>query len=264
MASRPSYWNGRTFPKAAQRLILPSGRALEDAVVWPGFCQDELGLDPDKLWKELLAIPTWPIDKPIPFRKNGDKPHWITGKHKSLHMRGNPIPRAKIWCQSDYSAGLRRYYYAGWKFKIALATHAIEHVPPIRKIADRLNQGLVRSGQLPHNHWIVTRYKDQDDNIKPHPDQEKDFSKNSFFIVIKFGEPRPFAFQLPGHKRPFYNQALSAGTAVFVRCKGASAANWFVNHGVPKMKEDVGLSGSIVSRCITTVIPWDKVIKKAK
>jgi len=249
------------FPEEAEKLVLPGGEILPDALIWPGFLQSELGLDPEELSGELCSLPTWPSDQEIPFRQDGGDPHWITGEHSALHMRGHTLKRDKIWCQSDYAAGLRRYRYTGWTWRIGFATHAVESVPPVQRLAERLNRGLVASGHVPHNHWIVTRYEDQEDNIGFHSDKEADFAPNSFFIVIKFGAPRPFAFRLPGEKESFFSRELEAGTAVFVRCKGPNAANTLIQHGVPPAPVAVGASGSIVSRCIETVFPWEKVTR---
>lgn len=255
-------WNGVPFPEKAERLALPNGRVLDDAVIWPNFCQEELKLDPDKLWQELLALPTWSSASPIPFRARGDDPHWIPGTHSSLQYRGNTLKRDKIWCQTDYAAGLRKYGYTGWQYRVSLATHAVEYVLPVQQLSERLNEGLVRSGHAAHNHWIVTRYEDEEDNIGFHSDKDRDFAQNSFFIVIKFGAARRFAFRLPEEQKPFLTRTLSAGTAVFVRCKGPGAANDLVQHGVPPMGTPVGLSGSIVSRCIRTIVPWERVLRE--
>src|SRR5436190_14894849 len=152
-------WNGLPFPENAERLVLPNGRVLEDAIIWANFCQDELGLDPDKLWAQLLGIPTWPSTDEIPFRPKGDSPFWINGEQPALSYRGNAIKRDKIWVQSNYAQGLYRYGYTGWQHRISYATQAVEFVPPIQTLAERLNAGLFRSGHLAHNHWIVTRYE---------------------------------------------------------------------------------------------------------
>ena len=68
-------WNGGHFPHNAERLVLPDGRILDDAVIWPDFMQAELGLDPEQIWSDLQAIPTWPCHQPIPFRDRGGDPH---------------------------------------------------------------------------------------------------------------------------------------------------------------------------------------------
>jgi len=249
-------WDGS---EKAERVVMPGGQVLDDAFIWSDFCHDALDLDPNELWQELLALPTWSSDKPIPFRERGDDPHWIGGQHPALHYRGRAIKRAKIWCQSDYASGLRKYGYTGWQHRISYATHAVESVPSVQRMAERLNEGLVRSGHAAHNHWIVTRYSDEAENIGFHKDKDRDFSPGSYFIVIKFGAARPFAFRLPGEQKPFLTRVLSAGTAIFVRCKAAGAANNLIEHGVPPVDAPVGMSGSIVSRCIETVIPWDRV-----
>jgi hypothetical protein len=163
--------------------------------------------------------------------------------------------------EADYAGGLRRYRYTGWQHRISPATHAVEFVPPVHRIADRLNAGLVRSGHDPHNHFIVTRYADEEDNIGFHSDKEDDFAINSYFIVLKLGAQRAFAFRRPPNiydrkPEPFYNEVLDAGTAIFVRCKAPGAANAIVQHGVPRVESATAVSGSIVSRCISTVIPW--------
>jgi len=61
----PAYWNGRPFPKAAERLVLPDGRILEDAVIWPDFIPDELGLDPEQIILDKLGQrrAKYPIEK---------------------------------------------------------------------------------------------------------------------------------------------------------------------------------------------------------
>ncbi len=259
------YWNGLPFPAKAERLSLPDGRVLEDAVVWPDFCQDELGINPELLWSELTALPEWPSDKEIVFRDRGDDPQWITGEQRALNIRGHTLKRDKIWFQSDYENGLLRYGYSGWQHRISYATHDIEYAPSLtRLLTERLNKGLSKSGHQLHNHWIVTRYENQEDNIGMHSDKDKDFAPDSFFIVIKFGAPRRFAFQLPDKRKPFYDQILKAGTAIFVRCKGDNAANDLVLHGVPVTNENVGSSGSIVGRCIITRHTWAEVHREVR
>ena len=67
------------------------------------------------------------------------------------------------------------------------------------------------------------------------------------------------------YKEVFFSEVLSAGTAVIV----GRDANDRVKHGVPTMMKQEGqeghhVSGSIVGRCISTVIPWEEVGKKVR
>lgn len=257
-------WDGKPCPPRAERLALPGGRILEDAVVWPNFCQEALSLDPRDIWSALLALPSWPSDREIPFRPDGGDPHWINGNHRALKMRGHELRRSKIWCQTGYADGLRRYGYTGWQWRVANATHAVECIPRLNLFAARLNAGMIRSGHRPHNHFIVTRYDDGADNIGYHSDKDADFAEGSYFVVIKLGPARDFAFREPGATVPFWTRELAAGTAVFVRCKAPGAANDIVQHGVPPTSAAVGVSGSIVSRCIDTLIPWPDVAKRCR
>lgn len=263
-SSIPFCWKNQPFPQSddVEHLTLPDGRTLEDTCVWRNFMQTELGIDPADIWKELLQLPDWPDSEPIPFRADGSDPHWIRGSHRALNYRGNAINRHKIWCQADYSEGLRRYNYTGWQWRISCATHDVQYVDPVRKIAAALNEGL----RLAHNHWIVTKYENGSDNIGFHADKTTDFEPNSYFIVLKFGASRPFEFRMKSGKgsppqEPFYSAVLPAGTAIFCRAKSEDGldANSIIEHGVPPVATPCELSGSIVSRCISTVVPWEQV-----
>ena len=257
-------WKNRPFPRSddVEPLTLPDGRILEDACIWRNFIQTELGIDPAIIWQQLLDLPDWPDTEPIPFREDGSDPRWIRGSHPALNYRGNDIRRHKIWCQADFNGGLRRYNYSGWQWRIAYATHDIDHVEPVQTLAQALNAGLAPQ----HNHWIVTRYEDGSDNIGYHSDKTADFHPNSWFVVIKLGEPRQFAFRVKAaegepEQEPFYSKVLPAGTAIFCRAKSSDGldANNIVEHGVPPVETICRMSGSIVSRCIATVSPWNEV-----
>lgn len=257
-------WKGQPFPHSpdVELLKLPDGRILKDACVWRNFMQTQLEIDPDAIWKQLLQLPEWPDDKPIPFREDGSDPHWIHGSHPALNYRGNAVKRHKFWCQSGFGEGLRKYGYTGWQWKIAYATHDVQFVEPVRQVAEALNRGL----SIPHNHWIVTMYEDEADNIGYHSDKVGDFREDSYFVVLKLGAARPFAFRVKGEEKPFSSAILPAGTAVFCRAKSKRGddANSIVEHGVPTVEVPCGLSGSIVGRCINTLIPWDDVTRKVK
>src|SRR5207244_13437004 len=100
----------------------------------------ELRLHAEKLWSELLGFPAWPATEEIPFNPKGASPFWIPGGHPALKYRGSVLKRDKIWCQSgDYAAGLLKYGYTGWQHGISYATCALEFVPPIHRLAERLN-----------------------------------------------------------------------------------------------------------------------------
>ena len=56
-------WKNASFPVDGKKIVHlthpETGEVLRDTCVWPGFMQDELGLDPDEIWSDLLRIPVW-------------------------------------------------------------------------------------------------------------------------------------------------------------------------------------------------------------
>ena len=259
-------WNNKPFPfnrDSVNYITIPSGKILWDTCVWENFLQEELDMDPNKMWRALQEYPRWDSDKEIPFREKGDDVHWIQGTHEALNYRGHAIKRNKIWCQRKYKKGMYRYGYTGWQHSISYATHSVKKIPVMKEFVKKLNSKLVQN----HNHWIITEYKTCQDNIGFHSDKSKDFAENSYFIVIKMGYPRKFEFRTKRTKdnpnpTPFYSKILSAGTAIFVRSNAADGldANSIVEHGVPEM-EYAKVSGSIVSRRIKTRVLWKDVEK---
>ena len=257
------------------RIALPSGEVLTDAI-----CIESALLDlsdgshvPSTIFDELSSTPKQDANKPILFSKTGLDPLMVTGQHPSLHYRGNALKRHKIWLQSNYTAGLLKYGYTGWQHSIAAATRAIESIEPLNALMNWLNSGVFSQllqdnnmppCSIPFNHAIFTRYENEQDYIGMHSDKEKDFCCGSYFVVIKLGAPREFVLTTKQGDE-FWRKELPSGTLMIVRAKGpegetaTAAANSKMKHGVPLSKIKCGPSGSIVFRCIETVVPWDEV-----
>lgn len=76
---------------------------------------------------------------------------------------------------------------------------------------------------------------------------------------IKPATIEPFFSTVPlENKLTIFKKALPAGAAVIV----GSDANGRVQHAVPPMNVECGISGSIVGRSIKTIVPWDQVDKE--
>jgi len=130
----------------------------------------------------------------------------------------------------------------------------------MKDFSDKVNLVLTKYNLLgkenqKHNHFIITKYKNEKDNIGFHNDKDRDFEPGSWVVIVKFGEARKFEFQY--EDKTFWSKKLDAGTAIFLNYE----TNRIIKHGVPDMKEKVGMSGSVVTRSIKTVIPWDTVHK---
>ena len=260
-------------------LTLPDGTPLPGAAVVPGALQRwstnrttaagraAPSFDPAEAFARLSRTPKQPVGEEIAVSATGLDPVLVTGDHPSLHYRGNALKRHKIWAQADYADGMRKYGYTGWQHAVSAATRDVRAYPDLHAMMAWLNKhfcawlktcGLpaVEGAAAKFNHVIFTRYEDEKDFIGMHADKEVDFVPGSYFVVFKLGAARDFAFS---HKdQVFWQHTLEAGTAIIVKT-GTGSANQFCKHGVPVSQVPVGPSGSVVFRCIQTVVPWDVV-----
>ena len=242
-------------PTLAHERFWHDGRPLDTEEVaqgiyiCPRFMQEELNLDPAKIFEDLCALPRHPSDKPIEL--DPTNPCLIEGDHAALRYRGHAIRRHKIWAQENVDRGCIRYGYTGWQWNIALATKDVKSVPFIRQVRDAMWPGL----EHPHNQWIATLYKDGNDSIGFHHDKVRDIDESSWIVVLKLGAPRRFEFK--DATGVVWSRVLEAGTAVWMNGEG----NELLQHGVPP-EPGVGPSGSIVGRCITTLVPWMRVMEE--
>lgn len=245
---------------------LQNGTTLSDAIIIPNALQtlESSFFQPAAVFEQLSATEKHPVDQDIAISADGLAPILITGAHPALHYRGNKLKRHKIWAQTNYTDGLLKYGYTGWQHAIAGATRDIAAYPVLDVMLLWLNSNfadILSTYGLPEcngrfNHAIFTRYEDEKDFIGMHSDKEKDFVDGSYFVVFKLGASRDFAFS--ANDEIIWQETLTEGTAIIVK---TGSANQQVKHGVPVMNEMCGPSGSIVFRCIKTVIPWADVQK---
>tara|TARA_B110001452_G_scaffold266107_1_gene272152 strand:- start:127 stop:942 length:816 start_codon:yes stop_codon:yes gene_type:complete len=244
---------------------------LEDAVVIENALKkySQGQFDHQEIFDSMQSVKRQDSSKPIEFSETGLDPLMVMGDHPALHYRGNALKRHKIWLQSDYISGMVKYGYTGWQHAISAATRSIKSVPQIDSLMDWLNSGVFANILEQHNmppctfsfnHAIFTRYEDEEDFIGFHADKERDFEVDSYFLVIKLGATRDFVLT-DNDSNVFWSEKLPGGTMVIVRAKssGKPAANSLIKHGVPVSPTECGPSGSIVFRCIKTVVPWDQV-----
>jgi DNA oxidative demethylase len=243
------------------RIPNSKGGFFNDVVILYGMYELDLG----RVFRTLSETEKQPVNQPLQFSERGDDQIMVTGDHYALHYRGNALKRHKIWCQTGYGNGLLKYGYTGWQNAVAYATRDVRAFPPLETLLIWLNRafpGILKRCGLPEqkalfNHVIFTRYEDGNDFIGMHSDKEKDFVEGSYFVVIKLGAARDFAFSTREGKSVFQKE-LPMGSMVIVR---TGTANTELKHGVPRLQkgETCGPSGSIVFRCIKTRVPWGKV-----
>ena len=151
------------------------------------------------------------------------------------------------------------YRYTGWQWRVLPATASLSACPEVEPIADTYDRWAASIGAPPANHYIITKYKDGQDNIGFHSDKTRDIDPESLITVVKTGRSgRLFELCNPGEeKTPFFSKVLAPGTAVIMTVE----ANLATKHGVP-VTNGVGPSGSIVFRTICTCMPSSRVEKE--
>lgn len=253
------------FKSSKERLFYKSGKLNVpkeymlpgyNVAIIPDFLNKYCDADVNEIWNDILSLPSYSEEDEIEL-EDGWNPKLLPGSHPALRYRGNPVARNKIWLQTDFEDGMKKYGYTGWQWRVSLAQRRIESIPSISKVTDKINS--MMSKRIAFNHAIVTVYEDKNDNIGLHSDKMGNFNPNTGFIVVKLGESRRFQFATLDGK-VFFDKRLKAGTAVLV---GADA-NVITKHGVPKDPDCKRKSGSIVWRSIGTTVPWSTVEKKIK
>ena len=206
------------------------------------------------IWDYIMGLEAYDDDEELELT-DGWNPKLLRGSHPALNYRGNPIGRHKVWLQTDYDQGLKRYGYTGWQWRVSLAQCRMESIPLINQVTRDIN---AMFGMEPLNHAIVTVYQNGEDNIGAHSDKNGDFNPNTGFIVLKLGHARRFQFLDNGVV--FYDKEVPAGTAVLV----SGEANITTKHAVPRDTKCHSESGSIVWRSIGTTFSWATVLRNIK
>jgi hypothetical protein len=237
---------------------------FDGCYVVPGCMQDKMNVDPRSLHDHLNEyIPMYPNTAPL---RRGDL-RKVPGSHPALQFRGRPIWRSKVWLQTDFEEGLRRYYYTGWSWAIADATAPFDSSPELSNVLAKVNAMLPAEQRC--NHGIYTWYDSLRHNIGFHQDKTRDIASDSLIIVLKLGHAsRTFSFRKKRtaetpEPEPFWTEKLEPGTAVIM----STRANELVEHAVLADGEETACtradqSSSLVLRRIDTVIPWETVDKK--
>jgi hypothetical protein len=145
---------------------------LNDIVVDPHFLRD-LGFNPTEIFTALRALPSYRAGEPI----QAGGPHgigavmWVPGTHASLHIRGHSLKRDKIWLQTNYSDGYRKYGYTGFQWAVAEAQRDVSAVPVLARLMAAINSRVLAPHPAHFNHVIATKYEDGNGNIGAHSDK---------------------------------------------------------------------------------------------
>jgi hypothetical protein len=85
------------------------GKIIEDAIVIENGLQEYFGIDPQTIFAQAQQVPMQDPTKDIPISESGMNPIMVPGTHPGLHYRGHKLKRHKIWLQTEYKKGLKKY-----------------------------------------------------------------------------------------------------------------------------------------------------------
>ena len=150
------------------------------------------------------------------------------------------------------------------------ATADVEKCKEVAPIANAYDKWADESGAQRADHYIVTKYKDGEENIGWHSDKKKDIAASgphgtSLITVVKIGNcARLFGVrEAPAKgqkaKEPLFCEPLQPGTAVIM----TTEANLMTQHAVPKV-EKAAASGSIVFRTIPTLMSMERTASELR
>ena len=153
----------------------------------------------DTLFEQLLAL--------VPWRQE--------------RGRFGPMPRLTAW----YADGTRSYSYSG-------VTHiGLDWIPPLTELKMRLEMICITS----FNSVLLNRYRDGQDSMGWHADNEKELGTNPVIASVSLGATRRFRLKHL-QSRETLDFDLTHGSLLVMA--GTTQHHW--HHAVPKTKLIVG------------------------
>lgn len=183
------------------------------------FAQAEPAPFPDVLWAPQFLSE---IEQATLFAWCRDEVSW---KYMDLFPAGRavPIPRGLAWF------GDVPYSYSGLTHK------AVAMPAPLRAMANRIESALA-DNETPaqFNSVLMNFYRDGNDSIGMHSDDETQLGRHPVIASISLGEARKFRFQ---HKRTRTRHETPLPGGSLLVMQGTTQEDW--RHGIPK-EPDVG------------------------
>ena len=156
----------------------------------------------------------------------------IPWKHEPIILFGKKImqPRLTAWF------GDESYSYSG------ITMHPEKWTPALHEIKTRIEKefGIV------FNSALLNQYRNQQDSVGWHKDNEKELGVNPTICSVSFGATRDFKFQHSKIKELKQSIALTHGSVLLMQ--GETQHHWA--HAIPKTKKELGPRINITFRQI--------------
>ena len=166
------------------------------------------------------------IEMPLPYdlmlRKLAEQTKW---RQEAVKIYGKEYQQPRL--VALYADNGKRYDYSG------ITLHPLPWTDLLREIKRRIED----CTDTTFNAVFLNFYRDHNDSMGFHSDDEKELGKNPLIASLTFGATRTFLMKHKFHKElPSVKIPLEAGTVLLM--KGATQHNW--KHGINKQTTPCG------------------------
>jgi len=158
----------------------------------------------------------------------------VPWKQQSIQMYGKEVvtPRLTAW----YGDNNKTYQFSGTKF---------DPLPWTRELDD-LRLKIEAATDLTFNSVLLNYYRNGNDSVAWHGDNEKELGKNPHIASLSLGQPRKFEFRHKTDHAKKYALQLENGSLLIM--KGDLQHHW--EHRIPKSKHENGPRINLTFRTI--------------
>ena len=160
----------------------------------------------------------------------------IKWKQNTIKMYGkeNPVPRLEAW----YGDPGKSYAYSGIRMEPSTWTDELNEIK--RSIESEV--------AISFNSVLINYYRDGQDRVAWHSDDEKELGKNPVIGSVSFGAERTFKLRHKQYKENNLKQSIVLKNGSFLLMKGATQHHWM--HEIPRTAKTIGPRINLTFRVI--------------
>ena len=160
----------------------------------------------------------------------------IKWKQNTIKMYGkeNPVPRLEAW----YGDPGKSYAYSGIR---------MEPTPWPDELQE-IKRSIEAKAAISFNSVLINYYRDGQDRVAWHSDDEKELGQNPVIGSVSFGAERIFKLRHKKYKINNLKQSITLGNGSFLLMKGATQHHWM--HEIPRTAKLIGPRINLTFRVI--------------
>ena len=160
----------------------------------------------------------------------------IKWKQNAIKMYGkeNPVPRLEAW----YGDQGKSYAYSGIRMEPTPWTDELREI----------KRSIEAEVEISFNSVLINYYRDGQDRVAWHSDDEKELGKNPVIGSVSFGAERTFKLRHKRYKENNLKQSIVLKNGTFLLMKGATQHHWM--HEIPRTSKPIGPRINLTFRVI--------------